>query len=73
MPGGAGRWRWRAAGARLLEERGFDVHAILAQALRWHRLRVAILDPRTGAPAVELAIAGRQPDGWYDLGDIQVE
>jgi hypothetical protein len=37
-----------------------------------HRLRVAMLDPRTGQPAIRLAIAGRQPDGWYDLGAIQV-
>jgi len=38
-----------------------------------YRLRVALLDPRTGAPAIKLAIEGGQPDGWYDLGEIQVE
>ncbi|HZT30589.1 MAG TPA: DUF4832 domain-containing protein [Bryobacteraceae bacterium] len=38
-----------------------------------YRLRVALLDPRTGQPAVQLAIEGRQADGWYDLGTIQVE
>jgi hypothetical protein len=38
-----------------------------------YRLRVALLDPRTGVPAIKLAIEGRQPDGWYDLGEIQVE
>jgi hypothetical protein len=37
-----------------------------------HRLRVAILDERTGAP-IRLAIAGRQEDGWYDMGEIRVE
>ena len=37
------------------------------------RLRVAILDARSGQPAIRLAIQGRQPDGWYDLGAIQVE
>ncbi len=37
------------------------------------RLRVALLDPRTGAPAIRLAIEGRQPDGWYDLGEVRVE
>jgi hypothetical protein len=38
-----------------------------------YRLCVALLDPRTGVPAIKLAIEGRQPDGWYDLGEIQVE
>lgn len=37
-----------------------------------YRLGVALLDPRTGLPAIRLAIEGRQPDGWYDLGDIRV-
>lgn len=38
-----------------------------------YRFRVALLDPRTGLPAVPLAIEGRQADGWYDLGAIRVE
>jgi hypothetical protein len=37
-----------------------------------YRLRVALLDPRTRTPAIRLAIAGRQSDGWYDLGEINV-
>jgi hypothetical protein len=37
-----------------------------------YRLRVAMLDPRTGQPAIKLAIAGLQPDGWYDLAPIEV-
>ena len=37
-----------------------------------YRLRVALLDPVTRMPAIQLAIAGRQSDGWYDLGDITV-
>ncbi len=37
-----------------------------------YRFRVALLDPRTGQPAVRLAIEGRQADGWYDLGSIEV-
>lgn len=37
------------------------------------RLRVALLDPRTGSPAIKLAIEGLQPDGWYDLAPIQVQ
>jgi len=38
-----------------------------------YRFRVAILDPRTGKPAIRLGIEGRQPGGWYDLGQIEVE
>ena len=38
-----------------------------------YRLRVGLLDPRTGRPAIQLAIAGRQPDGWYDVGEIEVK
>jgi hypothetical protein len=38
-----------------------------------YRVRVALLDPRTGLPAIKLAIAGRQPDGWYDMGEIIVK
>jgi hypothetical protein len=38
-----------------------------------HKLAVALLDPRTGEPAVRLAIEGRRPDGWYDLGTINIE
>ena len=38
-----------------------------------YRLRVALLDARTLTPAIRLAIAGRQEDGWYDLGAINVE
>ena len=37
-----------------------------------YRLRLALLDPQTRLPAIRLAIAGRQSDGWYDLGDITV-
>jgi len=37
-----------------------------------YRLRVAMLDPRTGQPDIKLAIEGLQPDGWYDLAPIEV-
>lgn len=37
-----------------------------------YRLRVALLDLRTGRPAIKLAIEGLQPDGWYDLAPIEV-
>lgn len=37
-----------------------------------YHVRIGLLDPRTGKPAVRLAIQGRQPEGWYDLGLLQV-
>jgi len=37
-----------------------------------YRLRVALLDPRTGKPAIKLAIEGLEPDGWYGLAPIEV-
>jgi hypothetical protein len=36
------------------------------------RIRVALLDPRTHKPAINLPIVGRTEDGWYDLGPIGV-
>ena len=36
-------------------------------------LRVALLDSSTRLPAVRLAIAGRQDDGWYQVGEIAVD
>lgn len=38
-----------------------------------YRVQTALLDPRTHLPAIALGIAGRGPDGWYDLGEISVE
>ena len=37
-----------------------------------YRLRLALLDPRTNQPAVRLAIKGRNPDGWYEMGAITI-
>ena len=37
-----------------------------------YSLRVALLDPATRRPAIQLAIAGRQTDGWYQVGEIVV-
>ena len=37
-----------------------------------YELSLAILDPQTRSPKVKLAIDGRQPDGWYQLGRIEV-
>ena len=41
-------------------------------AARSYRLRVALLDPATGVPAIRLGSEGRAGDGWYDLGSIEV-
>jgi hypothetical protein len=38
-----------------------------------HRIRLALLDPTTGKPAINLAVPDRQSDGWYDLGEIQIQ
>jgi hypothetical protein len=37
-----------------------------------YRFLVGLLDSRTLEPAIRLAIEGRRPDGWYDLGAIAV-
>jgi hypothetical protein len=36
-------------------------------------LSLALLDPRTGRPGVQLAIEGRAPDGWYRLSRVEVK
>ena len=38
-----------------------------------YRVRVALLDPRKRSPAIMLGIAGRQTDGWYDLGEVAMQ
>lgn len=37
-----------------------------------YQLRVALLDPRTNVPAIRLAIQGREADGWYGMGTINI-
>jgi hypothetical protein len=36
-------------------------------------LQIGLLDERTDEPRIKLAIEGRQDDGWYDLGIINVQ
>jgi hypothetical protein len=36
-------------------------------------VRIAMLDPRTGKPAIRFAIEGRQEDGWYSAGSLTVK
>jgi len=52
----------------------FDGTAYVPETLKPgdYRFRVAMLDPQTGEAAIRLAIEGRQPDGWYDLGTITI-
>ncbi|MBI4474097.1 MAG: DUF4832 domain-containing protein [Acidobacteria bacterium] len=38
-----------------------------------YRLSVALVDPATNQPAVKLAIAGRDADGWYPLSTTRIE
>ena len=38
-----------------------------------YKVRIGVLDARTGKPAVKLAIVGLQPDGWYEVGSIRIE
>jgi hypothetical protein len=38
-----------------------------------YALRVALLDSKTRLPAIRLAIAGRQDDGWYHVGEIVID
>ena len=38
-----------------------------------YELRVGMIDPATGEPTIKLAIEGRASDGWYRLGEIEVE
>ncbi|HEX5412644.1 MAG TPA: DUF4832 domain-containing protein [Terriglobia bacterium] len=53
----------------------FDGTLFVPQTLKpgQYHFRVGLLDARTGLPAIQLAIEGRQPDGWYDLGTIEVQ
>ena len=35
-------------------------------------LRIAIVDPATGKPVIQLANEGREEDGWYGIGSIEL-
>ncbi|MCZ2153672.1 MAG: DUF4832 domain-containing protein [Bryobacterales bacterium] len=37
-----------------------------------YALRIAILDPASGKPAIQLANEGRDADGWYEVGSIEL-
>ncbi len=37
-----------------------------------YRVRIAMLDPRTGIPAIRFANESREDDGWYAMGSLTV-
>jgi len=37
-----------------------------------YSVRIALLDPESGKPAIQLANEGRQADGWYDMGSLEI-
>jgi hypothetical protein len=37
-----------------------------------YRVRVGLLDPFTGRPAIKLPLKGRTEDNWHDLGGIEI-
>jgi len=36
-------------------------------------VRIAMLDPRIGKPAIRFANEGRQSDGWYAMGSLTIK
>jgi Domain of unknown function (DUF4832) len=38
-----------------------------------YEIRVALLDPASRKPAIQLGMAGKAADGWYELGSIRLE
>jgi hypothetical protein len=38
-----------------------------------YELQIGVLDERFDEPDVKLAIEGRRPDGWHNLGKISVQ
>jgi hypothetical protein len=37
-----------------------------------YQIKLALLDPRTNQPVIRLAIKGREADGWYSMGTINI-
>jgi hypothetical protein len=38
-----------------------------------YQLQIGIVDPKSHKPKVNLAIEGKNPDGWYQLGQIEIK
>jgi hypothetical protein len=37
-----------------------------------YKLEIALVDPLTNQPKIQLAIAGKESDGWYPMGSIKI-
>jgi len=53
----------------------FDSYVVIPSdmPLGKYELQIGIIDPITSEPVVKLAIEGREPDGWYALGQTIVQ
>jgi hypothetical protein len=38
-----------------------------------YRMEIGLVAPATGKPAIQLAIAGKTAEGWYEMGQIDIE
>ncbi len=38
-----------------------------------YQIAVGILDPGLGKPAIQMAIEGRDPEGWYPVGQVEIK
>jgi hypothetical protein len=38
-----------------------------------YNMEIALVAPATGKPAIQLAIAGKTAEGWYEMGQISIE
>ncbi len=38
-----------------------------------YEVQIGILDPALSAPRIRLAIEGRTPEGWYSLGEVDIQ
>ena len=39
----------------------------------YYDLQIALVDPSTRKPKIQVAIEGKNKDGWYQLGKIKIE
>ena len=39
----------------------------------YYNVQIGIVDPLSGKPKIQLAIEGKDAEGWYELGKIKIE
>lgn len=39
----------------------------------YYDVQIGIVDPLSGKPKIQLAVEGKEPDGWYTLGKLKIE